>query len=196
MGLCNDPSHLGYNPVTDDVVQTRLRYAVTLSGGAGSVTIEPPTGQFWIIDRVTAQVDTGGTATFVLYDGAAVPNNAVSGGVAQAGLGFITGAFDPPVEVGQEGLTLALAGVGGSLASSEVAIGVWYRRRFKVAGTPKVDREFGISPSPVMPENPPMDLTSEAPDRSTMPLPAIAFVDDGDRQPGVGDVSMMDDTYV
>ncbi len=178
----------GHKPVHDDVEQTRIRDVINLTGGAGTVTFIPPTGQFWIIDRVVAEVDTGATAALTVYDGAANVANIVSGGVAQSGLGSITGSFNPPIEIGQEGLTLGLTGVAGSLAASDV--GVWYRRRFKTSSTPKVDMAFSHTPSDV--EAAPSEIGAET---FVMPLPVIPMVDVEDRMPGIGDTEIQDPTF-
>ena len=186
MSICQHNSP-GYIAVTDDVVQTRHRDTINLTTGAGSVIIRPPTGQFWIIDRVTVQTDTGVTGVVTLYDGDADPTNAISGGVAQAGLGIIVGSFDPPIEVGQEGLRIGISGVVGL---SSVAVGVWYRRRFRVASTPKADMFF-----PVVPNDTPASvdgtITSEAP---VWEVPPIAMVDTEDRLP-LDDEPAPDVTY-
>lgn len=187
MALCD--AHATHVAVTDDVIQTRLRDVVNLSGGAGSIAFVPPMGQFWLIDRVTAQVDTGATATLTVYDGAPDPQNIVSGGVAQAGLGSITGAFNPPIEVSQEGVTIGLTGVA---TLTTVSVGVWYRRRFKKASTPKQDRIFPMQPSDVESSS----VIGPPSETEVMPLPAIAIVDDGVREPGIGDVPTEDETYV
>lgn len=186
--------------VRDDVAQTRIRDAITLSGGAGSAVYMPPPGQFWVIDRVTAQVDTGATAVLTLYDGSLNAYNIVSGGVAQAGLGSITGAFNPPIEIGQEGLRVALSGVGGAFANAQVSIGIWYRRRFRVLCTPKPDAFFPVVPSDVVADTAD-DIASEAPERATIPVPALVQpwdderIDEENPGPLVADSGENDVTY-
>lgn len=186
MVLCSTHDNKGY---TEDPIQTRIRDTVTLTAGAGSVVIAPPpNGQFWLIDRVNIQCDAGASAVLTLYDGSADPTNAISGGVAQAGLGLIVGSFNPPIEIGQEGLTVGVTGVVGL---TQVAVNVWYRRRYKIPTTPRVDKYMPVQANPSDAES----LPTVPAQADTMPLPAIPMVDDREREPGIGDVPVYDGTY-
>lgn len=112
----------------DDFIQTRERQTANVVGGVATVTIPPPNlGTYWLVDRIVAETDVGATGTLVIYEQSALPENLVSGGVAQVGLGLIVGSFDPPIQV-PPGVPLVLV-VRGIVGLTAISVGYWYRLR-------------------------------------------------------------------
>lgn len=177
--------------VTTDVAQSRVRDGAVMTSGTGQIRLAPPTGQYWLVDRVAAQCDAGGNAVLTVYDGDPSPANVVSAGRAGLGLSVVYGRFDVPVIVAPgTGLTLVIS--GNALPAS--SMGVWYRRQYVTPVAPGDDRDLAARPAPETLDSgaplPPVDERVPDPVPPVIARPARGV----DVPQGVGDVPP-DPTY-
>jgi hypothetical protein len=161
--------------IIDDIISSRVRTSAPVTAGVATFSLDEvvPVGAYWLVDRISVQVDAGGAAIVTVYENSVEPGSLVSGGNANAGLTVITGAFSPPISVPpNENLVVVVSGIVGL---TQVNIGIWYRLRHYVKTPDEILRYYTWQPAADPAHDGPLstEVTSDAVINPSAPPPTV-----------------------